>query len=72
MPFVSRLVKRGHRLRLVIAPMGRLLETTFAQKNYNGGGVVVEESATEGRAVTVTLFHDADRPSALHVPLVHP
>src|SRR6202012_5932627 len=34
--FVSRVVKRGHRLRLVIAPMGRLLETTFAQKNYNG------------------------------------
>jgi uncharacterized protein len=67
--FVSRVMGRGHRLRLVISPMGRLIETTFAEKNYNTGGVVAEESAETARPVTVSLFHDAARPSALYVPL---
>jgi putative CocE/NonD family hydrolase len=70
--FVSRQVGRGHRLRLVIAPMGRIIESTFVQKNYNAGGYVAGESREEGRPVTVTLFHDAVRPSVLHVPLGQP
>jgi uncharacterized protein len=70
--FMSRLVKRGHRLRLVIAPIGRLIETTFAEKNYNAGGVVAEETAANGRAVTVRLYHDTDHPSGLRVPLGRP
>ena len=69
--FVSRQIKRGHRLRLVIAPMGRLIETTFAERNYNGGGVVAEESIKDARPVTVSLFHDPGHPSALAVPLGH-
>jgi putative CocE/NonD family hydrolase len=69
--FVAHEIKRGHRLRLTVAPMGRLLETTFAEKNYNGGGVVAEESAAEGRPVTVSLFHDHQHPSALYVPIGH-
>lgn len=67
--FVSRQIRRGHRLRLVIASVGRLVETNFAEKNYNGGGVVAAESAEDGRPVTVTLFHDDKHPSALYVPL---
>jgi predicted acyl esterase len=67
--FVSRQIKRGHRLRLILAPMGRLIETTFAERNFNGGGVVAEESAADARPVTVRLFHDDVYPSALHVPL---
>jgi putative CocE/NonD family hydrolase len=67
--FVSRRIKRGHRLRLVIAPMGRLIEATFAQKNYNTGGVVAEESAQAALPVTVSVLHDAAHPSALYVPL---
>lgn len=67
--FISKLIRRGHRLRLVVAPMGRLIDTTFAEKNYNGGGVVAEETLADARPVTVTLFHDAEHPSALHVPL---
>jgi predicted acyl esterase len=67
--FISRQVKRGHRLRLIIAPIGRLIDTTFVQKNFNGGGVVAEESAQDARAVTVSLFHDSAHPSVLHVPL---
>ena len=70
--FVSRQVARGHRLRLVIAPMGRLIEGTFAQRNYNAGGVVADESREQGRPVTVSLFHDAKCPSVLHVPLGRP
>jgi len=70
--FVSREIKRGHRLRLVIAPLGRLVESTFTQKNYNGGGVVAEESREDGRAVTVHLLHDHNHPSHLEVPLGWP
>jgi uncharacterized protein len=67
--FVARQVRRGHRLRLVIAPVGRLVEGTFVQKNYNSGGVVSAESVNEARPVRVTLFHDAQYPSALYVPI---
>jgi putative CocE/NonD family hydrolase len=67
--FVSRLVPRGHRLRLTIAPTGRFIESAFTEKNYNAGGVVAAESSRDGRAVKVTLFHDAAHPSALYVPI---
>jgi len=67
--FVSRLIRRGHRLRLVIAPIGRIIEGIFVEKNYNAGGVVAEETVEDARAVTVRLFHDAAHPSALSVPL---
>jgi len=67
--FISRQVKQGHRLRLIIAPIGRLIDTTFVQKNFNSGGVVAEESVQDARAVTVSLFHDCAHPSVLHVPL---
>lgn len=70
--FVSRRVRRGHRLRLIVAPMGRLIDFTFAQKNFNGGGIVSDESSKDARAVTVTLFHDEAHPSALFVPLGQP
>jgi putative CocE/NonD family hydrolase len=70
--FVSRQIKRGHRLRLILAPMGRLIETTFSEKNFNGGGVVAEESEADARPVTVRLFHDAAHPSALQVPWARP
>ena len=58
-----------HRLRLVIAPVGRLIDANFWQKNYNSGGVVSAETARESRRVTVRLFHDDTHPSALHVPI---
>jgi putative CocE/NonD family hydrolase len=70
--FVSRQIKRGERLRLVVAPMGRIIEATFVQKNYQGGGVVAEESVKDARPVTVRLFHDRAHPSALSVPIGNP
>jgi uncharacterized protein len=68
-PFISRLVRREERLRLVLAPMGRLIQGNFAQKNYNGGGIVAAESIKDARPVRVRVFHDSEHPSALFVPL---
>jgi hypothetical protein len=48
--------------------MGRLIETTFSERNFNGGGVVAAESEADARPVTVRLFHDETHPSALHIP----
>lgn len=62
--FISRQIGRGHRLRLVIGP----IDSIFSEKNYNSGGVVATESMQDARTVTVTLFHDEPRPSALYVP----
>jgi len=67
--FTARRVARGSRLRLIIAPMGRLVEATFAQRNFQGGGAVAEETVADARAVTVRLFHSDEHPSVLHVPL---
>jgi putative CocE/NonD family hydrolase len=70
--FAARRIEAGHRLRLVIGPIGRLVETTFAQKNYNTGGIVADETATGAKEVLVTLTHDREHPSALFVPIGAP
>jgi len=70
--FVSRQIKRCHRLLLIVAPLGRLIETTFSEKNFNAGGVAAEECEADARPVTVRLFHDERYPSALHVPCGQP
>jgi putative CocE/NonD family hydrolase len=63
--FVSRLVKKGHRLRLVMRPNHNL----GWQKNYNSGKPVADETMNDARSVTVRLYHDATHPSALSVPI---
>jgi predicted acyl esterase len=63
--FSARRIRKDSRLRLVIAPVNSL----HSEKNYNSGGVVAQESGKDARAVTVTLYHDADRPSALYLPI---
>ncbi|UOF17314.1 CocE/NonD family hydrolase [Lysobacter capsici] len=63
--FTARRLAKGSRLRLVIAPLNSL----SMQKNYNSGGVVAEESGKDARKVTVSLYHDAQHPSALYVPI---
>lgn len=63
--FVSRLVRAGHRLRVVIGPN----DSIHAQRNYNSGGVVADETSHDTRVVTVRLFHGGGHPSALFVPL---
>ncbi|HZP66166.1 MAG TPA: CocE/NonD family hydrolase, partial [Rudaea sp.] len=63
--FVARRLQAGSRLRLVVAPVNSL----YAEKNYNAGGVVASETGKDARTVKVTLYHDAQRPSALFVPI---
>lgn len=66
--FVSRQLKAGSRLRLIIGPVNSI----FSEKNYNSGGTVAEESLRDARPVLVKLFHDRQYPSVLQVPLAHP
>ncbi len=62
----SRRVAKGSRLRLVVyCPNSSGLE-----KNYNSGGVVADETAKDARTAHVTLYHDAEHPSVLEIPIV--
>jgi hypothetical protein len=63
--FVSRVVRKGHRLRLVIRPN----HTLNWQKNYNSGKPVADETMSDARVVTVRLYHHAPYASALIVPI---
>jgi len=63
--FIARRIGKGSRLRLVVGP----LNTRFFEKNYNSGKTVADESGEDARTVTVTLYHDAARPSALYLPM---
>jgi putative CocE/NonD family hydrolase len=63
--FISRLISKGHRLRLVIGP----IQSIHYQKNYNSGGVIADESASNAKPVRVMLFHDRDHSSALYAPI---
>jgi putative CocE/NonD family hydrolase len=64
--FVSRLVSRGSRLRLLVLSPNSM----HLQKNYNSGRSVAEETARDARSVRVNLYHDAEHPSLLELPLV--
>jgi uncharacterized protein len=66
--FVSRQIRKGCRLRLVIGA----LNSIYSQKNYNSGGLISQESLQDSRSVTVSLFHDEAHPSALYIPYGHP
>lgn len=66
--FVSRLVRRGHCLRLVIGPINSI----YNERNYNAGGVVAEESMADARPATVRLFHDDQHVSVLYLPIGQP
>lgn len=64
--FISRLIAKGSRLRLVISSPNSI----HLQKNYNSGGSVAGESIKDAKTVRVTLFHDADHSSYIELPLV--
>ena len=63
--FVSRVIRKGHRLRMVFDSKDSIHE----QRNYNGGGVVADESMRDAAPVTIKLFHDLEHPSVLYVPI---
>jgi putative CocE/NonD family hydrolase len=62
--FASRLVRKGSRLKVVLSAANSIQN----QRNYNSGGIVSDETIEDSRPVTVKLFHDAKRRSALYVP----
>ena len=64
-PFFARRFTKGSRLRLFI----RSPNTIALQKNYNGGGVVANESGKEARTARIALHHDPKYPSVLEIPI---
>ena len=64
--FFSRRVTKGSRLRLVLASGNSI----YVQKNYNSGGDVARETAKDARTAHITVYHDAEHPSSLTLPVV--
>jgi putative CocE/NonD family hydrolase len=64
--FFSRRIAKGSRLRLVLWSPNYI----YWEKNYNSGGVVAEESGKDARTAHITLYHDAEHPSFLELPVV--
>ena len=56
---------KGSRLRLVVTAVNSILW----QKNYCSGGIVAEETAKDTRTCNVQVYHDAEHPSAIQLPL---
>jgi putative CocE/NonD family hydrolase len=65
LPFSSRVVARGSRLRLLLGSPNSI----YFEKNYNGGGTVAEESGKDARTAHVTVYHDARHASVLELPV---
>lgn len=64
--FFSRRIAKGSRLRLVL----NCPNSIYQEKNYNSGGVVAEESGKDAHTAHITVYHDADHPSRLELPIV--
>ncbi len=63
--FVARRLMKGSRLRLIVSSPNSILW----QKNYCSGGVVAEETAKDARTCHVRVYHDAEHPSGIQLPL---
>ena len=66
--FFSRQIAKGSRLRLVV----RSINSPSTEKNYNSGGVVAAETGKDAKTAHISLFHDAEHPSAIEIPVVKP
>ncbi|HXN64214.1 MAG TPA: CocE/NonD family hydrolase [Candidatus Acidoferrales bacterium] len=62
----SRRIAKGSRLRIVV----EALNSPDSEKNYNSGGAVENETVQDARTAHITLYHDAQHPSVLEVPIV--
>ena len=69
--FVSRLIKKERRLRLLVGPVGRLVDAGFRERNFGAGGAVAGECVDQGRPVTVRVLHDRRYRSVLYMPLAN-
>lgn len=63
--FVARRLMKGSRLRLIVTAVNSILW----QKNYCSGGIVAEETAKDAHTCNVQVYHDAEHPSAIQLPL---
>lgn len=63
--FVARKMMKGSRLRLVVTAVNSI----FWQKNYCSGGVVADETAKDAHTCHVQVYHDAEHPSSIELPL---
>jgi uncharacterized protein len=64
--FFSRRVAKGSRLRLLV----HCINSSGTEKNYNGGGVVAQETGKDAKTAHVTLLHDGEHASTLELPIV--
>lgn len=64
--FFARLFRPGSRVRLVV----RCPTSLHWQINYHSGGNVDAESGADARTAHITLYHDAEHPSCLLLPVV--
>jgi putative CocE/NonD family hydrolase len=64
-PWFARRLLKGSRLRLVISS----INSPGLEKNYNSGGAVADETAQDARTAHIALWHDAQHPSTLEIPL---
>ena len=62
--FVARTLMKGSRLRLVISAVN----SPEAEKNYNSGGIVAEETAKDARTAHIRILHDSNHASLLRLP----
>jgi len=63
--FVARRLMKSSRIRLVVYSPNSI----FWQKNYNSGGVVADETAKDAHTAHIKIYHDAQRPSSIDLPL---
>ena len=63
--FMSRRVAAGSRIRLLITSPNSIQ----FEKNYNSGGPVAWETATDARTAHLKLHHEAERWSVLELPI---
>lgn len=64
--FVGITLNAGSRLRVAI----RVLNSPYWEKNWQSGGSVADESRTDARTATITLFTGGSQGSRLHMPIV--
>jgi len=63
--FVARRLMKGSRLRLIVTAVNSIQW----QKNYCSGGTVADETAKDAHTCNVQVYHDAEHPSGIQLPL---
>jgi uncharacterized protein len=66
-PFISRVIDKGSRLRLIITSPNSI----YIQKNYCSGGIVANETSKDARSAHIIIYNDRLHPSVLYVPVMH-